>query len=51
MTIGENCQIEYAIIGENAVIADNANIIGTKENIAVVGYQEVVGGFKNDGEE
>ncbi|MDO4432583.1 MAG: glucose-1-phosphate adenylyltransferase [Aerococcaceae bacterium] len=51
VTIGENCQVEYAIIGERAVIADGASVIGTPDNIAVVGYAEMVGGPKNDGEE
>lgn len=51
VTIGENCTIEYAIIGENAVIADGASVVGTKDKIAVVGYEEVIGGPKNDGEE
>lgn len=51
VTIGENCTIEYAIIGENAVIADGASVVGTKDEIAVVGYEEVIGGPKNDGEE
>ena len=50
-TIGENCRVEYAILGEHAVIADGAHVIGTPEEIAVVGYAEVVGGPKNDGEE
>ncbi|MHA3225744.1 glucose-1-phosphate adenylyltransferase [Globicatella sulfidifaciens] len=51
VTIGENCTVEYAIIGENAVIADGASVVGTKDKIAVVGYEEVIGGPKNDGEE
>lgn len=51
VTIGEKCTVEYAIIGENAIIADGASVIGTKDKIAVVGYEEVVGGPKNDGEE
>ncbi|MFK8242784.1 MULTISPECIES: glucose-1-phosphate adenylyltransferase [unclassified Facklamia] len=51
VTVGKNCKVEYAIIGENAVLADGASVIGTPENIAVVGYQEVIGGPKNDGEE
>lgn len=51
VTIGENCQVEYAIIGENAVIPDGASVIGTRDNIAVIGYAEIVGGPKYDGEE
>lgn len=51
VTIGKDCQIEYAIIGEKAVIPDGASVIGTKDNIAVIGYAEIVGGPKHDGEE
>ena len=51
VTIGSDCTIEYAIIGEKAVIADGAKVIGTKDNIAVIGYAEIVGGPKHDGEE
>lgn len=50
-TIGKGCRVEYAIIGEQAVIADGASVIGTPDKIATVGYAEVVGGPKNDGEE
>ena len=50
-TIGQGCRVEYAIIGEQAVIADGASVIGTPDQIATVGYAEVVGGPKNDGEE
>ena len=50
-TIGKGCRVEYAIIGEQAVIADGASVIGTPDQIATVGYAEVVGGPKNDGEE
>ena len=50
-TVGEGCTVKYAIIGENAVIADGANVIGTPDAIVTVGYAEVVGGPKNDGEE
>ena len=50
-TIGKGCSLEYAIIGEQAVIADGASVIGTPDQIATVGYAEVVGGPKNDGEE
>ncbi|MGX7106670.1 glucose-1-phosphate adenylyltransferase [Hutsoniella sourekii] len=50
-TVGENCKVEYAIIGEGAVIADGANVIGTRDEIAVVGFNETIGGPKNDGEQ
>lgn len=50
-TIGKGCRVEYAIIGEQAVIADGASVIGNPDQIATVGYAEVVGGPKNDGEE
>lgn len=49
--IGENCVIDYAIIGEGAVIADGAKVVGTRDQIAVVGFFDKVGGPKNDGEE
>lgn len=41
-TIGKNVSIHKAIIGEEAIIGDNAVIDGTEE-IAVVGYSEVIG--------
>lgn len=50
-TIGEGCRVEYAIIGEGATISDGASVIGEPGEIAVVGYNEIVGGPKNDGEE
>ena len=50
-TIGKGCRVEYALIGAQAVIADGASVIGTPDQIATVGYAEVVGGPKNDGEE
>lgn len=46
--IGENVEINYAIIGENAIIGNNAQIIGTPENIAVVGHFETVGEERNE---
>lgn len=49
--VGEDCVVEYAIIGEGASIADGAKIIGTRDNIATVGFYDKVGGPKNDGEE
>lgn len=42
--IGDNVVIDYAIIGENARIEHGATIVGTPDNIAVVGYHEVVKG-------
>lgn len=49
--VGEDCVVEYAIVGEGASIADGAKIIGTRDNIATVGFYDKVGGPKNDGEE
>lgn len=49
-TIGKNVQIEYAIIGEKAVIADGASVIGTRDEIQVIGYHEIVGGLTNEAE-
>jgi glucose-1-phosphate adenylyltransferase len=46
--IGENCRIEYAIVGEMAQIYDGAEIIGEPGNIAVVGNEERVGGYKDE---
>ena len=43
-SIGENVKIEYAILGEDAVVSDGSSVIGTPDNIAVIGYEEVVGG-------
>lgn len=42
--IGSGAFVEYAIIGENASVADNAKIRGTPDNILVIGYEESVGG-------
>ena len=42
-TIGKNAVIDHALIGENAVIGDDAQVKGRTDNIAVVGYNEVVG--------
>lgn len=41
-TIGKNAKINNAIIGENAYIGEDAVIDGQDE-IAVVGYSEVIG--------
>ena len=43
-SIGKNVKIEYAILGEDAVVSDGLEVIGTPDNIAVIGYEEVVGG-------
>lgn len=43
-SIGESVKIEYAILGEDAVVSDGLEVIGTPDNIAVIGYEEVVGG-------
>ncbi|MCD2255490.1 glucose-1-phosphate adenylyltransferase [Agrilactobacillus fermenti] len=41
--IGKNVTIDHAIVGERAIIGDGANVVGTEDDIAVVGYQEVLG--------
>lgn len=46
--IGENVRIEKAIIGEGAHIHDGVEIVGTAENIEVVGYDEEVGGYSDE---
>ncbi|KAA9301748.1 MULTISPECIES: glucose-1-phosphate adenylyltransferase [Aerococcus] len=48
--VGQNAVIKYAILGEGAQIADNAQVIGTPDQIQVVGYEEVVGGSDNEEE-
>ncbi len=40
--IGKNAEVKYAIVGEGAVIEDNVKVVGDKDNILVVGYEEVV---------
>ena len=42
-SIGKNVNVEYAIVGEHAVIADGSQVIGSKDAIQVIGYHEVVG--------
>lgn len=42
--IGKDAVVDYAIIGQNAVIADHARIMGKKDAIEVVGYGEQIGG-------
>ena len=49
LTIATNF-LTAAIIGENAKIADNANVIGKNGEIEVVGYAEVIGGLKDEDE-
>lgn len=44
VTIGKDVTIKYAIIGEFAEIKDGVKIIGTPDNIQVIGYEEQVGG-------
>jgi len=46
--IGENVRIEHAIIGENAKIYDGAEVIGKKDEIAVLGYDEEIGGLQDE---
>ncbi|WP_438716985.1 glucose-1-phosphate adenylyltransferase [Enterococcus sp. AZ109] len=41
-TIGKNAKISKAIVGENAIIGDNA-VVNGEDEIAVVGYSEVIG--------
>lgn len=48
VVIGENVTIEKAIIGEGAQIYDGATITGTPGDIAVVGYDEEVGGYSDE---
>ena len=47
-TIGENVTIKYAIVGENAKIGDNVEIIGTPDDILVVGHGEIKGDNKDE---
>lgn len=46
--IGKNCHIENAIIGEEAQLFDGADLIGTPEEIAVIGNGELLGGTKDE---
>lgn len=46
--IGENCHIEKAIIGENARVYDGVELVGDTGNVAVVGNEERVGGYKDE---
>ena len=46
--IGENVRIEKAIVGEGAHIFDDAELIGTEDDIAVAGYGEEIGGYSDE---
>ena len=46
--IGENVIIKDAIVGEGARIGDNVQIIGTPDDIQVVGHKEVKGDLKDE---
>jgi glucose-1-phosphate adenylyltransferase len=48
--IGKDADIQYAIVGEGAKIADGAILHGTKDEILVIGYGEVVGGARDERE-
>ncbi|KRO16038.1 glucose-1-phosphate adenylyltransferase [Lacticaseibacillus saniviri JCM 17471 = DSM 24301] len=43
VVIGKNVTIDHAIVGENAIVGDGGDIIGKADDIAVVGYGEIVG--------
>ncbi|MGP6146136.1 glucose-1-phosphate adenylyltransferase [Jeotgalibaca sp. A122] len=49
-TIGKDVTIKYAIIGEFANIQDGVKIIGTRDNIQVIGFEEQVGGTDYENE-
>lgn len=49
-TIGDNVTIKYAIVGEFADIKDGAQVIGTRDDIQVIGYEETVGGTDHENE-
>lgn len=48
VTIGENVTVEHAIIGPDAKIYDEGTLIGKDKDIAVLGREEVIGGWKDD---
>jgi len=48
VTIGANVNIKNAIVGEGAQIYDDASLVGFEEEIAVLGYQEKIGGLSDD---
>ncbi|MFB9769114.1 glucose-1-phosphate adenylyltransferase [Lactiplantibacillus modestisalitolerans] len=45
-TIGEGALVDHALIGEDAVVGDGAVVQGTRQQVAVVGYHEVIGGMQ-----
>ncbi|MCI1890901.1 glucose-1-phosphate adenylyltransferase [Schleiferilactobacillus perolens] len=46
--IGKNVTIDHAIVGERAIIGDGGQVIGSDDDIAVVGFQEVLGRMEED---
>lgn len=48
VTIGENVTVDHAIIGPDAKIYDGGTLIGKDKEIAVLGREEVIGGWKDD---
>ncbi|WP_027107979.1 glucose-1-phosphate adenylyltransferase [Lacticigenium naphthae] len=48
VVIGENVHIEKAIIGEGARIYDGGQVIGKDKDIAVLGYNEEIGGLTHE---
>jgi glucose-1-phosphate adenylyltransferase len=46
--IGKNVLIDHAIVGERAIIGDGGQVVGTPDDIAVVGFQEVLGRMEED---
>ena len=43
VVIGKNVVIDHAIVGEDAIVGDGGEVIGKADDIAVVGYGEVLG--------
>ncbi|KRM72182.1 glucose-1-phosphate adenylyltransferase [Lacticaseibacillus brantae] len=43
VVIGKNVVVDHAIIGENAIVGDGGEVIGKPDDIAVVGYGEILG--------
>jgi len=43
VVIGKNVVIDHAIVGEDAIVGDGGEVIGKPDDIAVVGYGEVLG--------
>lgn len=48
--IGENVTIENAIVGEGSRIYDDASLVGTEDEIVVLGYNDEIGGLPDDEE-